>query len=267
MGELKIKERDVIVPGEIIAEGMEFIPSYGTYRKDDKIIAMKLGLANISGKVIKLIPLSGRYAPKRGDVIIGNVTEILLQGWIIETNCAYHAMLPMKDATHEFIERGADLTQFYKVGDFVMTKIINVTSQKLIDVSMKGPGLKKLIGGQVLAMNHNKVPRVIGKSGSMIGLIKRATGCQVYVGQNGVIWIKGTPEKEVIAVEAIRLIENNSHVNGLTDTVKKMLTERVGPIPDAPPQSERPNDSGQRPNNNFRSRRDEPKPFKQSGNF
>ena len=248
MGELKIQEREVIVPGEIVAEGMEFVPSYGTYRKDDKIIAMKIGLANVTGKVIKLIPLSGRYTPKRGDVIIGNVSEILLQGWIIETNCAYHAMLPMKDATHEF-------------------KIINVTSQKLIDVSMKGPGLKKLIGGQVLAMNHNKVPRVIGKSGSMIGLIKRATGCQIYVGQSGVIWLKGAPEKEVVAVEAIRLIENNSHIKGLTDTVKNMLTERVGTIPDAPPQSERPNNSEQRPNNNFRGRRDEPKPFKQSGNY
>ncbi len=223
MGEIKIKDREIVVPGEILAEGMDFIPSFGTYREKDNIISLKLGLANIKGKVITLIPLAGRYAPKRDDIIIGNISEILLSGWRLETNCAYLAMLSMKDATSEFIERGADLTKYFNVGDYIVTKVVNVTSQKLIDVSMKGPGLKKLRGGQVIKVNQNKIPRIIGKAGSMIGLIKQSTGCQITAGQNGIIWLNGEPLNEIIAIKAIRMIENNSHINGLTEKVKEFL--------------------------------------------
>ena len=223
MGNIKVNDRDIIVPGEELAEGMDFVPGFGTYREGEMIYAQNLGLASIRGKVIKLIPLSGRYIPKVGDVIIGRVQEILLAGWMIDTNCAYHAMLSMKEGTTDFIERGADLTQYFKIGDHIVTKIVNVTTQKLLDISMRGPGLRKLPGGQVFSINYNKVPRVIGKNGSMIQLIKDKTGCQITVGQNGIIWLKGDPQKEVIARNAITLIEENSHVSGLTERIKNFL--------------------------------------------
>lgn len=241
MGEIKVKDRDIVVPGEALAEGMDFIPGNGTYREDTTIHAQRLGLADVKGKVVNIIPLSGRYIPRKEDVIIGRVSEILFSGWMIETNCAYHAMLTMKEGTTEFIERGADLTQFFRLGDYIVTKIVAVTSQKLLDVTMKGPGLRKLRGGQVISVNHNKVPRIIGKKGSMIALIKDATGCQITVGQNGLVWLNGSPRSEVVAVKAIRMIEENSHVNGLTEKVKDFLARnRADPAPqgvqeEAPP--------------------------------
>ncbi len=227
MGNIKINDRDIVVPGETLAEGMDFVPGFGTYRDGENIIAKNLGLSSIRGKVIKLIPLAGRYYPKNGDVIIGRVQDIMLGGWMIGINCAYHSMLSMKEGTSEFIERGADLTQYFKIGDYVVTKVMNVTTQKLVDVTMKGPGLRKLQGGQVFAINSNKVPRVIGKNGSMIQAIKDATGCQITVGQNGFIWLKGEPAKEIIAREAIDIIEKNSHVSGLTEKIKGFLGNQV----------------------------------------
>ena len=91
----------------------------------------------IDGRTIKLIPLSGRYIPKIGDTIICKVIDVSFSGWRLDTNSAYSAMLSMKDATSEFIARGANLTQYYDVGEFLVCKIVNVTSQKLIDVTMK----------------------------------------------------------------------------------------------------------------------------------
>ena len=35
---LLAKDKNVVVPGQILAEGMDFLPSFGTYRKNDKII-------------------------------------------------------------------------------------------------------------------------------------------------------------------------------------------------------------------------------------
>lgn len=144
MGELKVENKQVVVPGEIIATGMDYIPGQGTYREGETIRAMKLGLVVVAGRAVKIIALSGRYLPKSGDMIVGKIIDILLQGWRLDTNSAYSAMLPLKDATSEFIQRGADLTKYFEIGDWVSAKITNVTSQFLVDITTKGPGLRKI---------------------------------------------------------------------------------------------------------------------------
>jgi len=224
MGEIKVKDKDVVVPGETLAVGMDFLPSYGTYREGEKILSSRLGLVNVEGKVIKLVPLSGVYQPKKGDTIIGQVVEILLTGWRINTNSAYPAVLNMKDATSEFIPRGADLTKFFCIGDYVMVTIINVTSQNLVDLTMKDAGLRKLMGGRIINVGANKVPRIIGKQGSMVSMIKQYTNCRILVGQNGVVWVQGEdPAKELLAINTIKKIEQEAHFVGLTDRIKEFL--------------------------------------------
>ena len=224
---IQVQDRAIITPGEVIATGMDYIPSMGTYRDKERIIANKLGMVHIEGRAIKVIPLSGRYMPKVGDMIIGQVIDISMSGWRIELNCAYSAMISLKDATSDFIERGADLTQYYNLGDYMIAEIVNVTSQKLVDLSTRGPGMRKLQGGRIITVNPNKVPRVIGKQGSMVGLIKDATGCRITVGQNGIIHIQGTPKQEMLAAETIHKVEQESHFSGLTDKIKAYLEQRV----------------------------------------
>ena len=223
MSKMNIKDKDIVVPGEILAVGMDSFPGPGSYREGDNIIASRLGLVQLDGRTIKLIPLSGRYIPKNYDIIIGKVVDVNISGWRLDTNSPYSAMLSMKEATSQFIARGADLTKFYDIGDYVACKVINVTSQKLVDVTMKGMGLRKLKGGRVIEVASNKVPRIVGKEGSMISMIKDATKCSIIVGQNGIVWISGTPEGELLAVEAIRKIEEESHLSGLTDKIKEFL--------------------------------------------
>jgi exosome complex component RRP4 len=226
--ELYVNNRDVVVPGMVLAKGMDYLPSKGTYRKDDRILANRLGLIQLDGKVIKTLPLAGRYLPKKDDIVIGRVIDVLLTGWRIDINSPYESVLTMKDASSEFIQRGADLTRYFSLQDWVICQIVQVTSQNLVDVSMRGPGLRKLIGGTIITVNTHKVPRIIGKRGSMVGMIKRATDCNILVGQNGRVWLNGTPDMEVIAIEAIKMIEANAHQQGLTDRVKAFLEARTG---------------------------------------
>ena len=227
MGDLVAKDKSVVVPGEEVAVGMDFLPTEGVYRDGDKLYASRLGLLSIDGRLVKLIPLAGKYLPKRGDVIVGKVIDVTISGWRIEINSAYTAMLSMKDASSEFIARGADLTRYFTFGDYIVTNIVNVTSQNLVDLTMKGPGLRKLPEGMVLNVAPNKVPRIIGKQGSMVSMIKDATGCKIIVGQNGVVWLQGEPEQELIALAALRKIESESHISGLTDRIKAFLDEEV----------------------------------------
>lgn len=223
MGEIILQDKSVAIPGEEIARGMDFIPAIGTYRDGESILASRLGLVSIENRLIKLIALSGRYIPKRGDMILGQVVDVQISGWRVEINSPYSSMLSMKEGTQEFIERGADLTKYFDIGDWIAAKIINVTSQKLVDLTVKGPGLRKVRGGRIFKVAPSKVPRIIGKQGSMVSMIKNATNCKITIGQNGLVWVSGEPSRELIVLKVIRKIEAESHLQGLTEAIKEML--------------------------------------------
>ncbi len=220
---LFVNTKDIVAPGEALADGMDYLPGAFTYRQGKKILAKRLGLVNVEGRAIKLIPLSGRYLPKVGDTIIVEVFDITMSGWLVRTNSAYHAMLSTKDISR-FVRRDEDLTNYFDIGDCLRVKIVKVTSQNLVDVSMKEPGLTKLSGGKIIKVNPHKVPRIIGKQGSMVSLIKDKTNCLISVGQNGVVWIKGKPDEELLAINAVKKIEAEAHLEGLTEKMTQFLS-------------------------------------------
>jgi len=224
MSKLVVVEKQIVVPGEILADGMDFLPGKGTFREGENIIASRLGLVNASGRVVQIVPLAGKYLPKRDDTIIGVVRDMSYSSWFVDVGYPYEGSLSMKDATAEFIERGASLSDYFAVGDVIITKVANVTKEGNIDLTMKAPGLRKLNGGRVIEITPFKIPRVVGKQGSMIGLIKDKTGCTLFVGQNGRIWIRGSsPEAEKLATDAIYLIAEKAHTSGLTERVGEFL--------------------------------------------
>jgi len=118
--------------------------------------------------------------------------------------------------------------KFMTVGDIVLLMIVGVDETKRIRVSMQEHGLRKLTGGTVMEVSPSKVPRVIGKNGSMIQMLKNMTSCRIYVGQNGRIWIDGELDSIVRAVQAIRMIEDEAHSQGLTEKVKALLERSSG---------------------------------------
>ena len=225
---LIVEDKSIVVPGEILGEGMDFLPGEGVFRDGESIVSSRIGVVNVSGRVVKLIPLTGNYVPKVGDRIICKVIDVSYSGWRVDTNTAYSAVLSLKEASSSYVERGADLTKIFNIGDRIIAKITNVTSQNLIDISMKGPGLHKLNSGRIIQVSPVKVPRIIGKQGSMVSTIKNATACNIIVGQNGLIWIKGdNPQSELVAVETIKMIESNAHKQGLTDTVQNFIQGKL----------------------------------------
>ena len=82
---------------------------------------------------------------------------------------------------------------------------------------------RKLRNGVLIKVTPTKIPRIIGKEGSMISMIKNKTKCEIITGQNGLVWIRG--ENKDKAIEAILIIEKESHTVGLTERIEKMLGE------------------------------------------
>ena len=125
----------------------------------------------------------------------------------------------------KFVDKDA-LEEVMDFGDMVVGKIWNI-NRRGIDLSIKQRGFGRIDEGIIININPNKVPRIIGKEGSMIKLVKDETECNITVGQNGVIWIKGENiESELLAKEAILFIAEKSFISGLTEEINKWFGER-----------------------------------------
>ena len=110
-------------------------------------------------------------------------------------------------------------------------------------LGLKGRGLGKFRGGILINITPTKVPRLIGKKGSMINMIKDETRCEVIVGQNGVVWVKGEPAMERVAEKVINMIEEQAHTSGLTDRVREMLGKLLGIEPEESEAESEPEES------------------------
>jgi len=210
--------RKIVIPGEIIEKG-DFLPGEGTEKNNDEIIALKYGLAEESNKLVKIIPLSGVYQPRRGNIVIGKVENITFNGWVIDIGSFDNAFLSLTEVPRYVNKNGLD--EMMGIGDMVIGKIWEI-NRRGIDLSIKSRGMGKIEEGMIIKVNPNKVPRVIGKEGSMINLIKDETKCSITVGQNGLIWIRGDKiEDELFAKKAILFVAKKSIIQGLTEEVKK----------------------------------------------
>ncbi len=216
--------REIVIPGETIVSGSEYLPGDYTAREGKEIVANRFGLSDIAGRLVKVIPLAGVYIPRKGNSVIGKVIDITFNGWIIDINAPYQAFLSAMDAGR-YVNKH-DLTEFLDFGDMIIAEVFSV-KHRGVDLTLKARGLGKLEEGMIIFINPSKVPRVIGKAGSMINLIKQETGCNIIVGQNGLVWIRGkTIEAELFAKEAIMLIVEKSFVDGLTEKVQEFLARK-----------------------------------------
>jgi len=212
-------ERQIVIPGEVIVKGNEYLPGEGTEKKGEEIIANRYGLAEESNKLVKVIPLSGPYMPRRGNVVIGKVVNLVFNGWLLDIGTSENAFLSLTEVPRYVNKDGLD--EVMDFGDMAVAKIWAV-NKRGIDLTIKGRGLGKIEEGIILKINPNKVPRIIGKEGSMIKMIKDETNCNITVGQNGFIWIKGDSiDQELFAKKAINFVAEKSYISGLTDEMIK----------------------------------------------
>ena len=216
-------DRKIIIPGEVIVEGDDYLPGEGTEKRGKEIISIKYGLAEESNRLVKVIPLSGVYQPRRGNVVIGRVENITFNGWIIDIDSADNAFLSLTEVPRYVNKDGLD--EVMDIGDMVVAKIWGI-NKRGIDLSIKSRGLGKIDGGMIVKINSNKVPRVIGKEGSMVNLIKENTNCNITIGQNGLIWIHGDKvEDELFAKKAVLFVVKKSFISGLTNELTKWFEE------------------------------------------
>ncbi len=228
---IHFEQQDIVVPGQLLAEG-DYRNGDGAYKEQEKVFASVIGVAKMKGKMVYVVPLKGQYIPKIRDIIIGKVVEVTLNGWLLDFNSPYPALLPV---IHALSRRDAarakdNLRRYYDVGETVVAEIIAADRTRDPLVTTLGRGLGKIRGGTIITIVSTRVPRLIGRKGSMINMLKSDLQIDIVVGQNGIVWMKGNPDRMNIAVEAIRQIEREAHTSGLTDRVRDIVNAKLAEL-------------------------------------
>lgn len=222
------QKREVVVPGQLLAEG-RYRASFGTYDEEGKIFSSLVGLAELRGNTVKVVALEGAYIPKEGDLVIGTINIVAGNNWKIDIGGPYGASLHANNALRR--PYSEDISEYMDIGDVVAAEVIAFDRGSGPFLGMKGRGLRVLQGGMILEVSPAKIPRIIGRRGSMINMIQDHLKIDTMVGQNGRIWIQA-PSTEILrlAIKAFKTIETQAHTSKLTDRISEMLAEEMATI-------------------------------------
>jgi len=190
-----------------------------------RIISTAIGLTDVSDDSVRVISLTGVYIPKVDDLVIGTIQYIFGNSWFADINSCYQGMLLGQDV----FGRGSypttsEMKDRLDKGDIIYARIANSDRQREPLISIADRNLGKIDSGELVKISPTKIPRLIGKHGSMIQTIEASTNATITVGQNGLIVVSCDETHGLLkALAAIRMVDEQAHIVDLTDKVKKML--------------------------------------------
>ena len=216
-------QNQFVLPGDIIVTG-DYTPEQNVIIDGDRAISTTVGFSEVNDNRVGVISLTGFYIPKIDDLVIGKVISYSALSWEIDINSYYSAILPASDIFgRDFTSSRDNLSLKLAKGDLIAARIVNTGSREPL-ITISGQDLGKIDSGELVKISPSKVPRLIGKQGSMIQAIEGATNSSITIGQNGWIIVSNDETNGLLkAIEAIRLVDEQAHVANLTDKVNKMF--------------------------------------------
>jgi len=219
------ESRDIVIPGDVLFEGRTRTGD-NTYRSQGKVCAARIGLVEYGRGMVSVIALEAGYNPLVGDTVIGDVVDMDLGYWIVEIDAPAQAILNVPDAIDAPFRPDMSMPDILDVGDTVVAKIVDMDRRRTPILSILGRDLGKVEEGFTVRITPSKIPRLIGKKGSMVNMILKETGCRVVIGQNGRVLIHGRSRKqEEIVVNVIHKIEREAHTTGLTNRIQEYIRQ------------------------------------------
>lgn len=214
----------IVVPGDFLSTDIRRAGE-GTYVENGKVYALRYGILDDKDE-IRVVPLSGRYIPKRGDVVIGRVEDIMYPYWVFDIASPYKGLLHVSEFPAK-VEYGT-MDRFLRIDDLAIVKVVNVDPMMRVELKLVEEFRPPLHGGRLIEVPHTKIPRIIGRNGSMIKILKEEGRCFIFVAKNGRIWIRGNERNVDLVAEIIMKIAEKAHTSGLTDRVTQYLRAARG---------------------------------------
>ncbi len=204
-----IQMKKIVVPGELVSDERKRLGE-NVFLQDGKIFSNVLGIARVDGSTAYVVALRGSYRPQVNDLIVGVVSSEVYAGYFVDSNTVNSSFVSKKD-----------LRDPLKPGTVVSAKVMDIRENGDLELGF----VRVFYGGTVIEVPPMKVPRMIGKNGSMLDVLKNGTGCNLMIGRNGWVWVKGGDQQKLGM--ALELISTQAHLSNLTNRVADFLKSRV----------------------------------------
>ena len=218
-----MSESQFVLPGDVIVTG-DYRPEQNVILDGDRLMSTAVGFSEIEDNLVTVTPLTGLYTPKTDDLVIGKIVSHNALSWEVDINSYYPGILTAFDIFgKDYSASRDDLSLKLNTCDVILARIANVGSRDPL-LTIIGENLGKIDSGELVKISPTKIPRLIGKHGSMIQSIEASTNATITVGQNGLIVVSCDETNGLLkALAAIRMVDEQAHLVNLTDKVKKML--------------------------------------------
>ncbi len=228
-------KRRYVIPGDKIIEG-NYKPLMNVIKSGNYLVSTRVGIAEAGKDGVKVIPLSGVYIPRVNDLVIGKIIDRSSLSWDVDINACFFAHLPAQDVFgRDFSPAKDDMGRQLSIGDLIIARIVSFDRTRDPMLTVQDKDLGKIPYGEFIKISPTRVPRLIGKRGSMIQTIEQATQTRVIIGQNGIVVVTGRdPDGLSLAAKAIKMVEEESHTTNLTQRVKTLLNVQDPVDPEQP---------------------------------
>ncbi|MDN5866283.1 MAG: exosome complex RNA-binding protein Rrp4 [Candidatus Nitrosocosmicus sp.] len=228
-------KRRYVIPGDKIIEG-NYKPLMNVVKSGNYLVSTRVGIAEAGKDGVKVIPLSGVYIPRVNDLVIGKIIDRSSLSWDVDINACFFAHLPAQDVFgRDFSPAKDDMGRQLSIGDLIIARIVSFDRTRDPMLTVQDKDLGKIPYGEFIKISPTRVPRLIGKRGSMIQTIEQATQTRVIIGQNGIVVVTGRdPDGLSLAAKAIKMVEEESHTTNLTQRVKSLLNVQDPVDPEQP---------------------------------
>ena len=206
---IHVKKGDLVLPGDLVAEGKVSYTTIYIYSCNSKHYSSIVGLADLKGNKIGLIPIEQAYIPRAGDIVIGIVTDIGNTYWIVDLNSPYEGQLPISETQlRQPYPVGDVMRKYLDIGDYVTVKILVFDRNRDPLLSMRGGNLGKMAQGKVIDYRISRLRTLLGRGKKIVEAIAKETNTNIFVANNGRIWISGENKvSEDIAILALKQLE------------------------------------------------------------
>ncbi|KNZ61823.1 uncharacterized protein VP01_1351g2 [Puccinia sorghi] len=204
-----MEQTALVVPGEMIASSKYWMRGHGTFIEEqppsqtedemgsesshpsEGLIRSSLaGTVERINKLITVTPLSGRYRPEVGDLVIGRITEVQSKRWKVEAGARQHAVLMLGSVNlpggvqrRKLESDELQMRFFFQEGDLLVAEVQGFFGDGSMSLHTRSRKYGKLRNGMLLKVSSQLILRL--KSHFHILPI----GIDLIIGVNGWIWI------------------------------------------------------------------------------
>ena len=142
-----MSQNQFVLAGDVIVTG-DYTPEQNVILDGDRIMSTAIGFSEIKDNLVTVTSLTGFYAPKTDDLVIGKIISHNALSWEVDINSYYSGILMAYDIFgKDYLASRDDLSLKLNTGDIILARVVNMGSRDPL-ITIRGENLGKIDSGE-----------------------------------------------------------------------------------------------------------------------